>query len=189
MAMRVNGNTPLMRLIISQSVEDVAEQLVKSLMLILSITLLSLATGCASVKFDTGDRQVLKITPAQALNEARDHDAVIWGGRIVAVRNLQDTTEIEVLSYPLSNGHVPKIYRAPGSRFLAIYPGYLEPLDYAPGRYVSLFGELQGETELMAGEHKLLAPVMQVEQVHLWDANPDRWQNRVNFGVGIGIAL
>ena len=161
----------------------------KLLLLIFSIVLMSLVTSCASVKFDTGDRQVVKISPAQALDEARDHDAVIWGGRIVAVRNLQGTTEIEVLSYPLSNGHVPKIKSAPGSRFLAIYPGYLEPLDYAPGRYVSLFGELQGETELMAGEHELLAPVMQVEQVHLWDANPERWQNRVNFGVGIGISL
>lgn len=161
----------------------------KLLLLILSILLLSLTAGCASVKFDTGDREIAKVSPAQALNKARYNGAVIWGGRIVSVRNLQDTTEIEVLSYPLSYGHVPKVNRAAGIRFLAIYRGYLEPLNYAPGRYISLFGELIGDTELMTGDYELLAPVMQVEQVHLWDANPDRWQNHVNFGVGIGITL
>lgn len=187
--MHINGNTPLMRPIIGQHVEDIKEQFVKSLLLILSSILVLLITGCAVVKFDTGDRQIAKITPAQALNEARDNGAVIWGGRIVAVRNLQNSTEIEVLSYPLSNGHQPKIKHAPGIRFLAIYPGYLEPINYASGRYISLFGELRGETELMAGNYELLAPVMQVEQLHLWEANPDRWQNHVNFGVGIGITL
>ncbi len=181
-----------MRSIICQyveDIEDVEEQFVKSLLLILSMILILLTAGCANVKFDTGDRQIAKISPAQALHEARDNGAVIWGGRIIAVRNLQNTTEIEVLSYPLSNGHQPKIKHASGIRFLAIYPGYLEPTNYAPGRYISLFGELQGETGLMAGDYELLAPVMQVEQLHLWDANPDRWQNRVNFGVGIGISL
>lgn len=161
----------------------------KSFLLVLLIILLSLTAGCASVKFDTGGREIAKISPAQALNEARDNVAVIWGGRIVAVHNLQHTTEIEVLSYPLSNGHQPKIKSAPGIRFLAIFRGYLEPINYAPGRYISLFGELQGTTELMAGSHKLRAPVMRAEQLHLWDENPDRWQNRVNFGVGIGVTL
>lgn len=161
----------------------------KLLLLILTIILLSLTTGCASVKFDTGNREIANVSPAQALNEARDNGAVIWGGRIVSVRNLQDTTEIEVLSYPLSNGHVPKIDRDSGIRFLAIYRGYLEPVNYAPGRYISLFGELRGDTGLMAGEYELLAPVVQVEQLHLWDANTNNWQNRVNFGVGIGISL
>ena len=161
----------------------------KLLLLVLSILLLSLISGCASVKFDTGERQVAKITPSQALSLTGSNDAVIWGGRIVSIRNLQDVTEIEILSYPLSNGHVPKISRQPGIRFLAVYRGYLEPINYAPGRYVSLFGELIGDTNLMSGDHELLAPVVQVDQIHLWDANTNNWQNRINFGVGIGVVL
>jgi len=154
----------------------------------LAIVLL-LGSGCASVKFDTGDDEILKISPTQALNESHNSGAVIWGGQIVSVHNLQHTTELVILSYPLSNGHVPKIDKDSGKRFLAVYTGFLEPLSYAPGRYVSLYGDLQSPVGLMTGEYETPAPAVQVKQIHLWDANTSQWQNRVNFGVGIGVSL
>ncbi|MBS3743603.1 MAG: Slp family lipoprotein, partial [Wenzhouxiangellaceae bacterium] len=102
-------------------------------------------TGCASSPFDTAGRQVAELSPGEARERpAASGASVIWGGRIVGVVNAGDRTEIEVLSLPLGPGDRPRRNRDGDARFVIHHPGFLEPMTYAPGRYVTAFGRFAG---------------------------------------------
>jgi len=146
-------------------------------------------TGCTSVKFEGADVSV-RLTPDQVLAAGgRQGGTVIWGGRILAVDNYADGTELQVLALPLSSGNVPRVKASSQGRFVAYYPGFLEPVDYAPGRYVSLAGELQGLVEGQVGDRPVKFPLVQSSQIHLWPADVNQWNPVWHIGVGVGIRL
>lgn len=146
-----------------------------------------LLAGCSAVEFDTGGRQLGEWTPATAAAGQGAGDLVVWGGRIVGIRNLAESTELTVLSYPMTGGHRPRSAAEPGIRFVAIHPGFLEPQQFAPGRWVSLLGTIDGTTPIRVGERELTGPVLRVEQIHLWQDSPGRSSGpRVRFGLGFG---
>ena len=145
--------------------------------------------GCASVEFeDTADR--LPWTPRDVAGASGSvSGTVVWGGRIVAIENLSDGTEFQVLALPLNSGNVPDVDASSVGRFVAWYPGFLEPEDYAPGRYVSLAGRLEGRVEGSVGDTAILLPYVRTAQVHLWPRDLGLWNNRWSVGVGVGIDL
>ena len=148
---------------------------------LLARLLLVLIAGCVSVKFE-GAESPLELTPEQVIAAGGDPSAkVVWGGRIVAIENLPDGTEIEVLAVPLTGGNVPKLNHGTQGRFVAFYPGFLEPLDYAPGRFVSLAGQLDGLVDGWVGEQPMQFPMVQTSQVHLWPADTSRWNTQWRF--------
>lgn len=144
--------------------------------------------ACTRIQFH-GVQDRLDITPQQApsLGPAALGRTVIWGGRIVAVRNLAQGTELLVLGLPLSSGHVPRVERESVGRFVVAYPAFLEPLDYAPGRYVSLAGRIESLDDAdWTGEAPPGLARLSSGQVHLWPRDPARWQPRISIGVGVG---
>jgi outer membrane lipoprotein len=84
---------------------------------------------------------------------------------------------------------VPDVNASSVGRFVAWYPGYLEPEDYAPGRYVSLAGRLDGRVEGSVGETPIVLPYVRTTQVHLWPRDLGQWNSRWSVGVGVGIDL
>lgn len=147
---------------------------------------LGLLAACTSVEFE-GAEQALDIYPRDVDELGVESGTVIWGGRIVATTNLENSTELQVLAYPLTGGHAPKPEQRSVGRFVVSVPEFLEPLEFAPGRFVSLAGQLQGMTLVSEGEYDRSVPLVQSTQVHLWPRNPSDWQSRVSFGVGVGI--
>ena len=146
-----------------------------------------LLAGCSAVEFDTGGRELADLTPAAAVAGQGEGALVVWGGRIVAVRNRAESTELTVLAYPMTGGHRPRSSAEPGTRFIAIDNGFLEPQEFAPGRWVSLLGTVDGTVAIQVGERELVGPVLRVEQIHLWDGVPGRKAGpRVSFGLGFG---
>lgn len=149
-----------------------------------------LLTGCASSPLETGEDSVTPFGPAHVLSgEASIGERVIWGGRIAAVRNLTDYTEVTVVSYPLDRADRPRLGAEPGVRFLLHQPGFLEPVQYRPGRYLSVLGRIQGLDRTPVGDYSLELPVLEAEQIHLWPADINQWQSRTRFSVGVGIRL
>ena len=133
-----------------------------------------------------------EVTPHAALRQA---DAavgqqVLWGGVIVTSSNLADSTQIEVLAYPLDSDQRPNTDRTPSGRFLAVKPGYLETADFAAGRLITVQGTLQQSATGKVGEADYTYPVVRIADTQLWkretastlDSRP-----RVNFGVGVMI--
>ena len=125
--------------------------------------------GCASSPFETGGRSVAGLEPAEARERPEVSGAsVIWGGRIVGVVNAGGVTELEVLSLPLGPGDRPRRNRDGGARFVIHYRGFLEPMTYAPGRYVTAFGRFAGIESRSVGAFPLDHPILEAEQLELW---------------------
>lgn len=154
-----------------------------------ALLFLLILAGCTSVKFQ-GTEQAIQITPRLAA-EAGDtlSGTVVWGGRIVAIQNLENGTEFQVLAVPLNGKNVPQTGEVSIGRFIAFYDGFLEPEDYAPGRFVSLAGQLDGTVEGSVGEAPVRFALVRTAQVHLWPRDVSRWNPAWNVGLGVGINL
>lgn len=158
-------------------------------LLILAL-LLPLIAACANSPVATDADQVVPRGPAHVLEgNSQPGDRVIWGGRIVAVRNLAEYTELGVVSYPLDRADRPRLDEDPGVRFLIEHPGFLEPVRYAPGRFVTVLGTVAGIENRQVDEYLLAQPVLHAEQLHLWPSDASRWQSRTQFSIGVGIRL
>lgn len=148
-----------------------------------------LIAACASAPLDTTD-VATDVTPEQvrADPESARGQAVIWGGRIVASKNLEEQTRLDVVSYPLAaRSQRPQSERQPGPRFLIYRDGYLETAQYAPGRDVSVRGHIGDIERGRIGEADYTYPVVHADQLHLWPVQasaPDPGP-RINFGVGV----
>lgn len=158
--------------------------------LLLVLVFASLVGACAKPKLDdTGINKSL--TPASAVADiaAARGQTVRWGGVIISSTNLKDDTQLEVLAYPLDDDGRPRGDAAPLGRFLAIRRGYLETLDYAPGRAVTLTGQVQETRENKVGDASYKYPVLAVDQARLWSDERRRGDSRFHFGIGVGIGL
>lgn len=152
----------------------------------------TLLTACASAPPIDMAGADAALTPKQALAniDAARGRRVAWGGVIVNTRNLKETTEIEVLGYPLDKSGRPEIGDAAQARFLLEQAGYLEAADYGAGRLVSAVGTVTGTRQGLVGEAPYTYVVLQVDQLHLWPANEaGRTDSNVHFGIGIGVII
>ncbi|HKL77551.1 MAG TPA: Slp/YeaY family lipoprotein [Gammaproteobacteria bacterium] len=127
------------------------------------------------------------VTPAQAAAEfpRLQGTRVLWGGRIVSSRNDPESTRLEVLAYPLDRSQRPRLDSDPQGRFLAVKAGYLETADYAPGRAVTLTGELVATEAGRIGEADYTFPKVRVNQLHLWPERRRAQEPRFHFGIGV----
>jgi outer membrane lipoprotein len=115
---------------------------------------------------------------------------VIWGGRIVQVKVFSDHSEIELLAYPLDSSQRPKANDSGNGRFIAVMPGYVEPLDYPSGALMTVDGKLNGSRAGKVGEADYVFPLVGVAQSHVWTTEEmNKGRNNVRFGVGLGVGI
>ncbi|HET6432203.1 Slp family lipoprotein [Dyella sp.] len=116
--------------------------------------------------------------------------SVIWGGRVVAVNNLADHSEIEVLAYPLDKSQRPKVSDSGNGRFIAVIKGFVEPMAYPDGALITVSGKLDGSRAGRVGAADYVFPLVQVDQAHAWTAEEMRsGHSNVHFGVGLGVGI
>lgn len=159
-----------------------------NLKVITLITFVTVLFGCATQPaFDTS--LVNKtITPTLASTDFSNVNGaqILWGGVIIAANNLQDATQIEILGYPLHNDQSPNTNKGPIGRFLAINPGYVETIDYAQGRLITVAGQLSELKEGHIGEAIYNYPVVKVTKIHLWPkSNVVTPEPQFRFGIGV----
>ncbi|NKI34665.1 hypothetical protein HFP89_05755 [Wenzhouxiangella sp. XN79A] len=146
-----------------------------------------LLAGCASSPFsDAG--YVPALGPADALRgDVALGQRMLWGGRIVGIANSAEATEIEVLALPLDRSDRPRASAEGGVRFVVRRAGFLEPVNYAPGRLVTVLGRFDGIVERPVGEFLIDQPVLDARRIELWPVNDNR--PRTSVGIGIGVRL
>jgi outer membrane lipoprotein len=128
-------------------------------------------------------------TVAQSPQQYSNAD-VIWGGRIVDVRNFADHSEVEIAAYPLDGSQRPKANGAGWGRFIAVTPGYVESFDYPNGALITLVGRLNGTHAGTVGEAAYVFPLVSVTHSHVWTAAElDSGHSNVSFGLGIGVGI
>lgn len=151
---------------------------------------LMLLSACATPPFDTEGRELASWRPVEALHEPQAQNAlVMWGGQIVETMNHSDYSEITIVNLQLDRGGRPQTDGDVGIRFVARVKGFLEPVLYAPGRYITVLGRINGSTHVDAGEALLQAPVISAEDNYLWPKDERDWRSNVHFGLGVGIRL
>ncbi|MBE0510317.1 MAG: Slp family lipoprotein [Chromatiales bacterium] len=152
------------------------------------LLLLLLLSACSSrPEFDTS-KVALGLTPQQAISEASQQigKEVLWGGMILHANNLADGARLEVLAYPLDGSQAPRLNEPPLGRFLLRHDGYLETIDYAPGRRITVHGALLRIEDGVVDQSPYRFPVVQSQQLHLWPRGEPQ-QPRVHFGIGVVI--
>ena len=147
--------------------------------------------GCASSPLERGEEDIAPIGPAHVLaGEDRGGERVIWGGQIAAVHHGDGYSELRVISYPLDRGDRPRWREQPGVTFIVRQPGFLEPVLYAPGRFVSVLGNNQGLVQRERDERLMDVPLLSADTLHLWPVDPRTWQDSpIRVGIGVGIRL
>ncbi len=149
-----------------------------------------LLAGCAGTPQNDAAPDLARVAPDVTVADAPRYQGqrLEWGGQIVAVHNLHNRTELEVLAYPLSSGGRPDATATPQGRFLAVRSGFLEPADYAPGRLVTVSGVVGPPREGTVGEARYRYPTLSAEVLRLWDTEPTGYGGSVPFGtIGIGV--
>ena len=148
--------------------------------------------GCAPAPIFQTTVPTIAATPSQVAQtpERYANGEVIWGGKVVQVKNLADHSEIEILGYPLDASQRPMVKDDGGGRFIAVMAGYVEPLDYPPGALITLHGTLDGSRAGKVDEAAYVFPLVKVAQAHVWTAEELRQgHSNVHFGVGLGVGI
>ncbi len=143
-------------------------------------------SGCVASPFGESGSAAADLGPAQALRQpGRIGETVLWGGRIVGVVNAGESTELEVLALPLGPGHRPRRDAEGGARFVIRHDGFLEPMTFAPGRFVTALGEFSGIESRSVGAFPLDHPALLARQIELWPVEANSSRANVNFGIGV----
>ena len=157
----------------------------------LMLIVLALLGGCVTGPGYDSERYRVDISPEQVSSdfESYRNSEVLWGGVLVSVTNMEKVTQLEVLAYPLKSNQFPDTDGNPTGRFLVIRDGYLEPVDYAPGRTVTVTGQLGEARESQVGSAEYIFPVVRPDQIHLWPRGSENYGPVWHFGVGVGVGF
>lgn len=134
-----------------------------------------LASGCA-----TQVPKAVQETPASQVTaaEARTGNAPLgstirWGGTIASTENRQSETWVEIVARELERRGRPRETDRSSGRFLARFPGFLEPTEYSTGREITVVGVLEKSLTRTIGEFPYTFPVVSVTEHYLWPPRPE----------------
>lgn len=153
------------------------------------ILFLAAFAGCATPVFKDGPATSPTVAEVAAAPERYHDGEVVWGGKIVAVENLADTTEVQLVAYPLARGQRPDTRAPSQGRFVLVLPGFVEPMDYPAGRWLSLRGRVAGSELRTIDRSEVVHPRVARADVHLWPRDFPDDRGHWSFGVGVGVGI
>lgn len=110
-----------------------------------------------------------------------------WGGTLAGARNLADSTELEVVGYPLDACGKPRTGVQPVGRFILVRPGYLETADRPIGSRLSATGLVTGLRDGQVGGAPYRFPILRATELSWWPAEaPSTGYTRPWVTIGIG---
>lgn len=149
-----------------------------------------LPAGCASNSCRIPVSGDPSVTPSVvSATGAHVGEPAQWGGTLVEARHLKDSTELEVVAYPLDSCGRPRTGSGRTGRFIIVYPGFLETIDYSIGGRVGATGRIMGIREGRLGDADYSFPLLESYKVRQW---PDRQAGGLysypwlNIGIGGG---
>ena len=133
-----------------------------------------------------GERSISPREVAQDITQIKSV-VVEWGGVIVETSNLETSTEIQIIAYPLKDNGRPDLDESPTGRFIAASQGYLETADYTKGRRITLSGTVSGIRQGKVGEADYTFPLVTPKELQLWPSQTtSNSKTRLHFGFGAG---
>ncbi len=141
------------------------------------VGILALLTGCATVApapQSEPPRVTAQVSEVIEQPELYLNEDIVWGGTVLSVDNRSDETWIEVIQRPLNRNGVPDLSKRSNGRFLAVVPGFLDPLDYVNGRSITVNGIVDGKETRKISEADYTYPVIAVADHQLVDNTKTR---------------
>jgi outer membrane lipoprotein len=140
---------------------------------------LGLSLGCSSsippaIRGEASGEPLtlVSVTQVQQNPERYGGKRIRWGGSILNLRNLPNSTEIEVLSRPLASDGEPRLGVDGKGRYIAQFQGFIDPAEYAQDRLLTVVGNLVAVETRDVGEYPYRYPVLAVTDRYLWPVNP-----------------
>lgn len=149
------------------------------------LLIVSLLAGCALPM----SREESGPPPAEVAAGPVTNIRVSWGGTIVRTENLREGTRLEIVAHALDTGGKPLTAQPEQGRFLAYTAQFLEPLDFAPGRVVSVEGWVRRVESGRVGEQAYRYPLVEITKIRLWPAYMPDDGVRIHIGIGFGVGL
>lgn len=100
---------------------------------------------------------------------------VVLGGVIAQTRNLKNETLIEIVQRELDYWGKPRRTDRSGGRFIVRQPRSLDVLVYAPGRDITVAGEVAGTDERSLGDPAYTYPLINALEMKLWPRDKPGW--------------
>jgi outer membrane lipoprotein len=101
---------------------------------------------------------------------------VIWGGVIARTVNHEDRSDLYLSETPRELSGRPRGAEESEGEFIARTSQVLDPGTYAPGRKVTVAGEIIGQELGSYHGAPYAYPVVKVKELHLWEEAPLRLQ-------------
>lgn len=137
----------------------------------LLLLLSALLQGCASA-VPAALRDAPKLSPSlgqvRAQPDTYTDMRLRWGGTIVKIENLPQTTRIEIVARQLSSGGEPRSGDSSEGRFIAQFDSFLDPSIYTIGRSLTVVGRFVRLEQREIDQMHYRYPVVRVESHHLW---------------------
>jgi outer membrane lipoprotein len=100
---------------------------------------------------------------------------VILGGLIAQVRTVKNGTLIEIVQKELDYWGKPRRTDRTGGRFIVHQPRTLDVLVFAPGREITIAGEVAGTEERSLGDSVVMYPLINAREIKLWPREKPGW--------------
>lgn len=128
-------------------------------------------SACASrypepIRTDADD--LVEFSQAQRQAEENEGGTARWGGVIADVRNTDDRTRIEVVSFRLNNYGRPQASDRSDGRFVVYLDEFVDPEIYQRGRMITALGEFSGLERGQIGDFNYYYPVLNATGIELW---------------------
>lgn len=141
-------------------------------------------SGCGTVP---GKSDVTGFSPAEAILNTPAYKGrdVVWGGTLIATTNARRETLLEVLAYPVVNGRL-QTSRSSQGRILAKVPGFLDPVDYAPGKRVIVEGLFTGVKHGYVDGATTTYAIVEARKAIIGKGGGDyQWPANLHIGIGV----
>ncbi|BDZ74297.1 hypothetical protein GCM10025856_20160 [Methylophaga marina] len=141
--------------------------------LLTSILSLSLLVACSymspSIKPPAeGDLSLQQVAMDIQANSGK---RVRWGGKIIAVENTDQQSEILVVQFPLNRAGRPDDSLNSDGRFYVRSANFLDPEVYKPDSFITVLGQVVDEKKMTVDQKQLTLPVIQLLKDQRWPAN------------------
>lgn len=139
---------------------------------------MSLLQGCSyAISPDvsrTADRTIT-FEQIQADPSSFKGKTVILGGLIAQVSLVKNGTLVEIVQKELDYWGRPRRTDRAGGRFIVHQPRTLDVLVFAPGKEITVAGEVTGTEERSPGNSAVLYPLINAREIKLWPREKPGW--------------
>ncbi|MFO8156145.1 MAG: Slp family lipoprotein [Pseudomonadota bacterium] len=149
---------------------------------LLAATTLVLLAGCASTvpePIRTAPTGAPELSEVRAAPEEHRGAPVRWGGMVLGLDHLETGSRVEILARPLETSGRPREGDRSAGRFMARFPGFIDPAVVTPGRAITVVGSLNGTLSRTIDAFEYTYPVVEVTDHHLWAPRMERHEEPI----------